>query len=636
MINEAQKILKQYWGYEEFRPVQEKIIEIVLNQQDCLALLPTGGGKSVCFQIPALLQDGICLVISPLIALMKDQVENLNKKGISALHIQTGMSYYEIQHALEEVVHGVYKFLYVSPERLESKLFLEYVNELNIQLIAVDEAHCISQWGYDFRPSYLKIVALREHLPKVPIIALTATATEKVQQDICNKLQFKKSNSIQGSFEKLNLSFSVFNIDSKINKLVEILNNVKGTAIVYCKNRRRTKEVADLLNAQNIISTYYHAGLTQEERNTKQEDWIKNKTRVIVCTNAFGMGIDKQDVRTVVHYDSPDCIENYYQEAGRAGRDGKKSFAVLLFNDEDILQLNVQVEKKYPDIKTIKNIYGAIANYLQLPKGIGEGTYFDFDLSEFAKNFKIDAHQTLAVLKILEHEGHCSFNESVFLPSKVRFSIDKESLFDFEKMNPFLEPVLKTLLRTYSGILENLVTINEKQISKLLNQRLEKTQAELLELKKHKVIEYQPQKDTAQIYFNHNRAIATELFINNTNYFKRKKEYEVRVEKMIQYLKNSSTCKSKILINYFNNEIINDCGICDTCLNKKKTSLTNEEFKLISNEILSHIPSQGIAVNDLIKSISKIKKEKVWQVINILQSERNIELTRDGYFKKLK
>lgn len=636
MLTKANKILNQYWGYEAFRPVQENIIETVLNKEDCLALLPTGGGKSICFQIPALLQDGICLVISPLIALMKDQVKNLTKKGINALHIQTGMSYYEIQNILEDVVHGDYKFLYVSPERLESKLFLEYVAELNIQLIAVDEAHCISQWGYDFRPSYLKIATLREYLPNVSIIALTATATEKVQHDICNKLQFKKSKIIQGSFEKSNLSFSVFNVDSKINKLVEILHNVKGSAIVYCKNRRRTKEVADLLHAQNIDSTYYHAGLTQEERNSKQENWIKNKIRVIVCTNAFGMGIDKPDVRTVVHYDSTDCIENYYQEAGRAGRDGKKSFAVLLYSDEDILQLNELVEKKYPAIKTIKNIYGAITNYLQLPKGIGEGTYFDFDVSDFVKKFKLDAHQTLAVLKILEHEGHCSFSESVFLPSKAKFTIDKESLFDFEKTNPYLEPISKTLLRTYSGIFENLVTINEKQISKLLQQRVEKTQAELLELKKHNVIEYLPQKDTAQIYFNHNRALANELFINNTSYFKRKKEYEVRVENMLMYIKNNSSCRSKQLIQYFNNETIKDCGICDNCLHKKKTAISNEEVVSISTEILLHIPLKGILLTDLIKATSKIKKEKLWYVINYLQSEKIIELTTDGYFKKLK
>lgn len=636
MLLAAKKILQKHWGFENFRPIQEEIIQTVLEGKDCLALLPTGGGKSICFQIPTLLKEGICLVISPLIALMKDQVEGLHKKGITASSIQTGLSNEEIKNILEETEKGNFKFLYVSPERLESNLFLEFLPHLNIQLITVDEAHCISQWGYDFRPSYLKIASIKKILPKIPTLALTATATEKVQKDICNKLLFQHETIVKSSFEKPNVSFSVFTEDSKINKLIEILQKVSGSAIVYCKNRRRTKEVCDLLLAQKISAQYYHAGLTQEERNTIQESWIQNKTRVIVCTNAFGMGIDKPDVRCVIHYDSTDCIENYYQEAGRAGRDEKKSYAVLLCTVEDIEQLKFLPDKKYPDIKTIKSIYGDIANYLQLPKGLGEGLYFDFDLSEFAKNFKYDVHLTLATLKILEQEGHCSFSESVFLPSKAGFIINKESLFEFENRYPYLEPLVKTLLRTYSGIFDFTVNINEKQLSKLLKQRIEKTQADLVELKKLGVIEYHPQKDTAQIYFNNNRAIANELFINNTQYFNRKQEYDYRVKSMVQYIQNKSYCRSKQLIEYFNIAILNDCGICDNCLQRKKINLSAQELKTISNQIIQQLSTEGILVNNLLAKLHTLKKEKIWWVLDQLQSERVIELTADGYFKKLK
>jgi ATP-dependent DNA helicase RecQ len=449
------QILKQYWGYDAFRGEQEKIINTVIAGKNVLALLPTGGGKSICFQVPALMKDGLCLVISPLIALMKDQVENLKRRNISAIALYSGMSYYDVRETLQQTVQGNYKFLYLSPERLETRLFKEYLSALNISLVAIDEAHCISQWGYDFRPPYLRIVNLLKELNNVPAIALTASATPLVQKDILEKLQLKDIQVFQQSFEKSNLSYSVFHVDSKINKIIHILNSVQGSSIVYCKNRRLTKQVAELLQLQNISADFYHAGLAQQERNNKQINWINNQTRVMVCTNAFGMGIDKPDVKTVVHYDVPDCLENYYQEAGRAGRDGNKAYAVLLFQQEDIKELKVLPDKRFPLMYDIKKVYQCLADYLQIPVGIGEGNYYDFDLLQFCKNFNLDSILVINVLKVLEQEGHLLFTENIFLPSKVQFTADKFLLEDFEKSHPQLEPVMKCLLRTYSGIYDN-------------------------------------------------------------------------------------------------------------------------------------------------------------------------------------
>jgi ATP-dependent DNA helicase RecQ len=425
LMSNAEKILKKHWGYDAFRPLQQEIIDSVLSGNDTLAIMPTGGGKSICFQVPGMSKEGLCLVVSPLIALMKDQVLNLKNKGIPALSIYSGMSFTEVEKTLKNAAYGNFKFLYVSPERLETELFLEYVSIIKINLIAVDEAHCISQWGYDFRPPYLRIAVLREYFPDVPVLALTASATLEVQKDICEKLLFRKNQqSFQQSFERANLSYSAFELSSKQNKLLTILKKVGGSGIVYCKTRKRTKEVAEMLSLNGISADYYHAGLSSEERNKKQEDWINNKTRIIACTNAFGMGIDKPDVRTVVHYDVPDALENYYQEAGRAGRDGKKSYAVLLYNEAEINQLKKQVDIKFPSKKIITKIYGALCNFLQLPSHSGEGKSFEFDLNTFARNFKLDAFTINSVLKILEQEELISYSEQFFSPPTVEFTID--------------------------------------------------------------------------------------------------------------------------------------------------------------------------------------------------------------------
>ncbi|MFL5811647.1 MAG: RecQ family ATP-dependent DNA helicase, partial [Flavisolibacter sp.] len=398
-MSDAKEILSRFWGYDSFRPLQEDIIQSILAGKDTLAILPTGGGKSICFQVPAMMMEGICIVISPLIALMKDQVENLRKRDIPALLIHSGMKRADVIQTLKNASHDYFKFLYVSPERLETNLFKEYLPGLNISLVAVDEAHCISQWGYDFRPSYLRIADFKKELPGVPILALTASATPEVQTDICEKLEFKSPVIFRQSFEHKNLSYSVFKVDSKLARLVEIIKKVPGTAIVYCKSRKRTNEIMELLKMHGISSNNYHAGLKQEERNQRQKDWIENKVKLVVCTNAFGMGIDKPDVRLVVHMDMPDCLENYYQEAGRAGRDGKKSYAVLLYGEKDIDELSMSHIIRFPPPEKIKEVYNALVNFLQIPTNTGEYQSFNFRFENFVANFKLKGQEALYSLK---------------------------------------------------------------------------------------------------------------------------------------------------------------------------------------------------------------------------------------------
>jgi len=543
-LNSIHQILKQYWGHEKFRPLQEEIINSVLGGDDTLALLPTGGGKSICFQVPAMAKDGLCLVVSPLIALMKDQVENLRKKGITAFSIHAGMNRKEVINTLKVVIESNCKFLYVSPERLESNLFIEYLPSLPINLIAIDEAHCVSQWGYDFRPPYLRIAAIRDSIPGIPVLALTASATRDVQDDICDKLKFKSNIIFRQSFARPNLSYSVFKVDAKINKLIDILLAVPGSNIVYCKSRKRTREIAEQLKTYNISADYYHAGLSSEERNLKQESWIKNQIRTIVCTNAFGMGIDKPDVRTVIHMDLPDCLENYYQEAGRAGRDGQKSYAVLLYQQKDIDNLKAQSKQKFPGMDTIRNIYQSIANYLQLPAGLGEGNYYDFDLADFVKTFKLDLFESMNSLKMLEQEEYLSFNEQVFMPSKASFICTKETLQSFEEAYPIYDPVIKSLLRTYEGIYDQPVPIYEKSIAYLLKSPPEQVKEWLIQLQGHSIIRYEAQKDTAQLYFIRNRAKSEELTIDYKAYNARKQRFEKRVDAFIGYIEQPSNCRS--------------------------------------------------------------------------------------------
>ncbi len=626
------EILKAYWGFDEFRPLQEDIINSVLEGKDCLALLPTGGGKSVCFQVPALAKEGLCLVVSPLIALMKDQVENLKQKGIPSLAIYSGMNFLEIKKTLQNAAYGNYKFLYVSPERLETNLFLEYLPALHINLIAVDEAHCISQWGYDFRPSYMRIAALREQLPDVPVLALTASATKPVQDDICDKLLFSETHQrFLQSFERPNLSYSVFNVASKQNKLLEILKNVPGTAIVYCKSRKHTKEIADLLLMNKINADYYHAGLNNEERNKKQEDWVNNKTRVIVCTSAFGMGIDKPDVRVVIHYDVPDCLENYYQEAGRAGRDRKRAYAVLLYNNKEIESLLQQADLRFPKEDEIKKVYIALMNHLQVPAGAGEGIDFDFDIANFSNAFKINILTATYAVKTLEQEAILSFNEVFFKPSTVVFTSSREDLNDFEKQYPLLDPILKGLLRSYEGIFDFPATVYESQLAKFLQADKEQLKKDLKKLNDLGVISYVPQKDKAQLTLLQNRMYADSYAINTIDYLKRRQSFEQRVAAMVEYVQKGLGCRSQHIALYFAAAKINACGICDNCINEKALHISTEEFTAIADQIMRLTTGHSIQVNNILAGLGGIKKEKVWKVMNYLQAERKLQADKEGY-----
>lgn len=625
-------ILQHYWKHAEFRPMQEEIIGSVLAGYDTLALLPTGGGKSICFQVPGLMMEGVCLVISPLIALMQDQVEALTQKEIPAVALHSGLAYYEVKSILQAATHGDYKFIYLSPERLETAVFKEYLPALNISLIVVDEAHCVSQWGYDFRPPYLRIANLREELPGVPLIAVTASATPVVQEDICRQLRFTNTQVFRQSFERPNISYSSFCVDSKVNKLLEILQKVPGSSIVYCSSRKQTKELAYLLGLQNIPADYYHAGLPQEIRKQKQEAWINNQVRVMVCTNAFGMGIDKPDVRTVIHFDIPDCLENYYQEAGRAGRDRKKAYAVLIYQPENLQNLQNLPDKRFPPIQDIKKIYQALADYLQVPVGVGEGQYYDCNLLEFIKNFKLDNLLVINTLKVLEQEGHITFSESIFLPSQVNFTVSKETLNQFMESHPVTEVLIKCLLRSYQGIIDNRVSVSEKSMAWLCHMPVEQVQQQLLQLQSFGIIEYLPQKDTPQIHYLLNRAPAEYLHINQDKYLERKKQFTERVENMIRYISLTDQCRSTYIANYFGDQANKDCGWCDNCLTKKRKAISPEDFLQIETQIKQHLATP-ITTEVLISSLKQFSKEKTWTVLDFLLAEQVILVDEQGYIR---
>lgn len=605
----------------------------MLDNKDTLALMPTGGGKSLCYQVPALAKPGLCLVITPLIALMKDQVENLRKKNITAFAVYSGMSRAEVINTLKVATSSNCKFLYVSPERLETSLFKEYLPGMHVNLIAVDEAHCISQWGYDFRPPYLRIAALRDELPGVPVLALTASATLDVQSDICEKLGFTEQNIFRQSFERKNLSYSVFEVDSKINKIIEILTRVGGSAIVYCKSRKRTREIAELLQLQNISASFYHAGLTREDRSLRQEDWICNRTRVIVSTNAFGMGIDKPDVRVVIHADVPDSLENYYQEAGRAGRDGRTSYAVLLYDDQDIAELNHLPETRYPSLQDIRKVYGALVNYLQVHAYAGAGNSYDFDLRDFIRKFKLNTHTALYSLKALEQEGWLLYNESVFRPSVVQFTTTKEALYEFEKTYQEYDIIIKSLLRAYEGIFDFPVPVSEALIASLVSREITEVKNELTRLHQLGILDYQPQKDTPQVYFLNDRVQVNDLSINMQSYNNRKDRFVKRSKQMIHYIRETILCRSRMIGNYFGDHQLNKCRICDNCLRQKAITVSKEEFEKIAGNITRLLEPHPLLSPELINSLGTVKKEKAWKVIEFLQAENKIEMDHAGWIR---
>ena len=634
-MQDPKHILKTYFGFDQFRPQQQEIITAILNGQDVLALLPTGGGKSLCYQVPAMAKDGLCLVVSPLIALMKDQVDHLRRKNITAFSLHSGMGHTEVKQTLRAASDSNCKFLYVSPERLQTKVFQQWISSLDINLIAVDEAHCISQWGYDFRPPYLKIADIREELPGIPVLALTASATEDVQQDICEKLQFKNKLIFRQSFAKPNLSFSVFRLSSKYHKLKEILTNVPGTALVYCKNRRRTKDIARLLEADGISASFYHAGLTSEERTQRQQDWITNKTRVMVCTNAFGMGIDKPDVRTVVHVDVPECQENYYQEAGRAGRDGKKAYAVLLFNEQELTDMELLPDQKFPVMFDIRKVYQSLCNFLQIPEGIGENEYYNFDIRDFCERWKLEFVQVANILKTLEQAGYIAFIENVFVPTKVGFNTQKEYLYEFEKTHPELEPMIKCLLRAYDGIFTNLVSINELSVCNIIKKPVPEVIRQLKLLSFYKIIAYHPKKETPQLFFIYNRVHKDELVIDHQQYHKRKKQYAQRIRYMLDYVNNDTNCRSEVLRIYFGEQKTEACSICDICLRNKSKAITGKELQSIVDQ-LKTVLINPLQPEEIKRQLPGIKKDFIEEGIQYLISEDMVDYDLQGkiYLKK--
>lgn len=617
------QILIKYWGYSQFRPLQEDIIRSVISGKDTLALLPTGGGKSICFQVPALAMDGVCLVITPLIALMKDQVENLNSKGISAAAIFSGMSQHQIDKVVDDCIKGSIKFLYLSPERLQSESFKQRMKKFKVGLLAVDEAHCISQWGYDFRPPYLKIAEIRDFLPNVPVLALTATATPDVVKDIQQKLEFKTENLFQKSFERNNLTYFVINEEDKLNKMLRIIHKIKGTGIVYVRNRKKTRDIAEFLVKNAISADYYHAGLDQRIRDRKQQEWKTDKTRVIVSTNAFGMGIDKPDVRFVIHIDIPDSPEAYFQEAGRGGRDEKPAFGIMLWAQSDILEAQENLEAAYPPIEDIKDIYNAIGNYYNVAIGSGEDTSFDFEINEFCNEYNFKPLIVFNAIKFLEKDGYLIASESFYNPSKLMFLVGKEELYRFQVLNPHVDTFIKVVLRSYSGILSNYANINENEVAYRVGTTADKVKEIIVKLHKHGIVDYIPQKNRPQIIFPIKRIDEKYLMISKEHYEDRKKAATERLNAMIKYVTSNNKCRSLILLSYFGEKETKRCGKCDVCLERNKLELSEREFDIALEIIKPLLQKKPMSLQDVVLA-TKVNEEKAIRVIQWLLDNEKI------------
>ena len=593
-------ILKQYWGYDNFRGIQADIIESIGSGKDTLGLMPTGGGKSITFQVPALAQPGLCLVITPLIALMKDQVRNLRDRGIKATAIYSGMTREEILIALDNCIFGNYKFLYISPERLGTEIFQLKLRSMKVSMITVDESHCISQWGYDFRPAYLQISEVRKLLPDVPVLALTATATPEVVKDIQERLAFRKENVFRMSFERQNLAYIVRRTENKAEELLHILQSVSGSAIVYTRNRKKTKEAALFLNTNQITATFYHAGLNNEIKDQRQKSWLTGEHRVMVATNAFGMGIDKPDVRIVIHLDFPDSPEAYFQEAGRAGRDGEKAFAVLLYNNSDKTKLMKRIPDTFPDRDFIKDVYEHICFYYQMAMGDGQNVTYAFDLDEFCRNFKHFPVPTDSALRILTRAGYLEYIDEQENNSRLIFLVRRDELYNLDGMEPKYDSLIRAILRSYGGIFADYINIDETLLAKMNGLTREQVYRGLTELTRRRIISYIPYRKTPYIRFAQKRIDKEKIFISKEIYEDRKEKFENRIKAMIDYATRDNMCRSRMLLAYFGEQSDENCMSCDVCLTKNKNGI-----------------AQGLAENIERKIIELLKKEKSVFIHNV-------------------
>lgn len=627
-------ILQQYWGYSAFRPLQDDIVRAVLEGQDTLALLPTGGGKSVCFQVPALCKEGICLVVSPLIALMKDQVHHLEQRGIPAAAIYSGMNRRALDIIFENACNGAYKLLYVSPERLRTELALARIQRMNVNLLAVDEAHCISQWGYDFRPPYLQIADLRKMIPQVPVLALTATATSEVLEDIQEKLAFRKKNVFRKSFERKNLSYSVLYESKKREKLTDILRNVPGAGIVYVRSRGETKDIAKWLSSNGVSADFYHAGLPSEERSEKQDAWMSGRTRIIVCTNAFGMGIDKPDVRVVVHLSMPESLEAYFQEAGRGGRDGQKSYAVLLYNPIDADALRRYLEMAYPSMDLLRKTYQALGSYTQLAVGAGLGESFDFDLQSFCNTYRLDQTRTHAALRLLELEGWISLSDAGASPARVHITASREAIYDYQLRNRSADTLLKVLLRAYPGIHANFADISEPTMAQYAQMSVEAMQQILQNAQNEQILLYEPRRDHPQLTFIRERVAAENLTIDQEKFNFRKQRAVLRTEHAIRYAE-MRRCRSQQLLAYFAEPDSPPCGICDVCTGRNKSEVSADAFEVYTHKIREVLLPEPLSFDEVLKAFSLKRHDAVAQVLSYLMDEGWLEELQDGKLKWL-